>query len=1284
MKHGLHLFIWLTAVLTLTLFFTHPKQAPAHAGNLLILEQPQPDPQLRALAQADGSAAVIVGFHVSGFSATAMAESEEEARAQQAAIARVRDRLLDRLQGQNITNIKTYDTIPYIAMTVDAAALQALYDDPEVTAVEEDFTVAPALSDSVPLIRAHFAHLILYQGSGQTVAILDTGVDKFHADLSGKVVSEACYSTNGGGFTSLCPGGASSSTAINSGLNCSLAVSGCHHGTHVAGIAAGVAPEANLIAIQVFSRTNNCGAGTAPCTRSQVSDILSGLNRVYALRNTFNIASVNMSLGSGQYFSTCDNVSSAMHSVVNLLRSVNISTVAASGNDGYRSSMGWPACHSNIISVGSTTKTDQVSDFSNIASFTTLLAPGSNIFAPMPAGWPQTHDSRSGTSMAAPHVAGSIAVLKSAQSTLTVPQISSHLVNGGILVTDQRPGGTITRRRLDVWGSICRIITCDVDDFRTMFTNQTLNGSINPSTDVDHYYYSGQAGQRLTLQLNRTSGTINPYLELLDPNGIRVAFNNDGGGGVNALINGYTLQQNGLYIIRARSISGSTGNYQLNASQETVAMNPVPSISYLSPPAATGTFFGSDFWVAIVGSNFMPESEVRWNGQLRAKFYSHSGLIYIRVLGSDIGFPWPRTAFITVSNPTPGGGTSNSRAFNINIPFLGESELVAPEAGSSLSTGISSTFVISWTHPISSWRTMQNMDIRLRNDAGQTAAWLRVSEGSPTSTLSLLNSSATPVISTTLVSGVQGSGPDLVIPEQVTLHTDQTIMFGSGRTIVISPTLTFGPLAVGTYNIEFMVDNEEGEVQADDVLGTIVIHPPGCPLSLQEVSLTGPATATVNTAYAFNATITPINATTPITYSWAPEPESGQGTANATYRWDSAGEKTLFLGVENCGTFVADVQSVLVSTTTTPDLSISKAGPATALASQPFTYTLTITNSGATTATNLLVRDVLPSGATYLGGGALVGDEVQWTIGELGGYGQTAVVSFTLSAATDVVNNSYSVEADGGYSAQNSSPVQTRIVDAQVTLTAVTTKTLHYAGAESTGITIPGGSVFADTVLVYDELELPSHPTSNAYAGRAFLLDGYQNNQIVPDLSLGETAVMTLTYDNADVAGLDESLLMVHYWTGSGWSHEGVNCSRDGQANWVACEVPSPSMTEFALLETLTQLYLPLISSSFPAEERVEITDVSIDSGGTYVVSFIAHNYTPLLPGTHIHFFFDTVPPDQAGMPGSGPWIIYGSTAPFTGYALADRPAGASAMCALVANQNHTVRPNSGNCYPLP
>jgi hypothetical protein len=125
-------------------------------------------------------------------------------------------------------------------------------------------------------------------------------------------------------------------------------------------------------------------------------------------------------------------------------------------------------------------------------------------------------------------------------------------------------------------------------------------------------------------------------------------------------------------------------------------------------------------------------------------------------------------------------------------------------------------------------------------------------------------------------------------------------------------------------------------------------------------------------------------------------------------------------------------------------------------------------------------------------------------------------------------------------------------------------------------------------------------------------------------------------------------------------------------------------MTEFALLETLTQLYLPLISSSFPAEERVEITDVSIDSGGTYVVSFIAHNYTPLLPGTHIHFFFDTVPPDQAGMPGSGPWIIYGSTAPFTGYALADRPAGASAMCALVANQNHTVRPNSGNCYPLP
>ena len=45
--------------------------------------------------------------------------------------------------------------------------------------------------------------------------------------------------------------------------------------------------------------------------------------------------------------------------------------------------------------------------------------------------------------------------------------------------------------------------------------------------------------------------------------------------------------------------------------------------------------------------------------------------------------------------------------------------------------------------------------------------------------------------------------------------------------------------------------------------------------------------------------------------------------------------------------------------------------------------------------------------------------------------------------------------------------------------------------------------------------------------------------------------------------------------------------------------------------------------------------------GGRYIVDFETFGFTPVLPGQHVHFFFDTVPLDQAGTPGSGPWQLY-------------------------------------------
>ncbi|NJN15714.1 MAG: hypothetical protein HC822_05240 [Oscillochloris sp.] len=114
------------------------------------------------------------------------------------------------------------------------------------------------------------------------------------------------------------------------------------------------------------------------------------------------------------------------------------------------------------------------------------------------------------------------------------------------------------------------------------------------------------------------------------------------------------------------------------------------------------------------------------------------------------------------------------------------------------------------------------------------------------------------------------------------------------------------------------------------------------------------------------------------------------------------------------------------------------------------------------------------------------------------------------------------------------------------------------------------------------------------------------------------------------------------------------------------------------------QLYLPaLFAGDATAPYSVRILGITLDEA-QYMVSFNTSGYTPQLPGRHIHFYFNTVPAEQAGVPGSGPWKIYGGASPFTQYGITDRPAGATQLCALVANENHSVIQDTGNCVDLP
>jgi len=113
-----------------------------------------------------------------------------------------------------------------------------------------------------------------------------------------------------------------------------------------------------------------------------------------------------------------------------------------------------------------------------------------------------------------------------------------------------------------------------------------------------------------------------------------------------------------------------------------------------------------------------------------------------------------------------------------------------------------------------------------------------------------------------------------------------------------------------------------------------------------------------------------------------------------------------------------------------------------------------------------------------------------------------------------------------------------------------------------------------------------------------------------------------------------------------------------------------------------TETPSPTLSPT-PSTPYVVITEIRVE-GALYIVDYEVHN---LDNSQHVHIFFDTVPPEQAGSPGSGPWKLTWNTygdPPFTQYGIANKPAGATQLCALVANSNHSVIQGSGNCVFLP
>ncbi len=360
-----------------------------------------------------------------------------------------------------------FKTIPYISIIVNEDSLIKLNNDSMVLRIIQDKPIPlpryeinpetemskPMLSNSVELIGADEAWAYGLTGKGWYVAVLDTGIRNTHEMFKDKQIIEACFSLgesysdkNNGG----CPNGKIEMYGSGSAAHSKHNVSGYDHGTHVSGIAAGnnkdylfgVAKDADIIAVQVFTYFKDYDD-----VLSWTTDQLKGLEYVYSLRSTYNIAAVNMSLGGGSENSFCDD--NHLKSIIDNLKSVGIVTAIATGNDGYCNSISSPACISSAVSVGGTDKFGNEYNYSNWKNgMVDLNAPGVSIRSATGSS-NTSYSNWNGTSMATPHVAGTWALFRQFDSNLSVDEILEKLRKNRSDI-NSRCEGTKLKMQIDI------------------------------------------------------------------------------------------------------------------------------------------------------------------------------------------------------------------------------------------------------------------------------------------------------------------------------------------------------------------------------------------------------------------------------------------------------------------------------------------------------------------------------------------------------------------------------------------------------------------------------------------------------------------------------------------------------------------------------------------------------------------------------------------------------------------------------------------------------------------
>lgn len=381
------------------------------------------------------------------------------------------ERVLSRMAGEHVRVRRSFEMQATIWAEVTTSGLAALQADPDVQSIESVERMELLDVQGGTLMNA-LSTRPQFGGAGVAIAIVDSGVDYRHPQLGG------------GGFPNAkVIGGTDTAENDNDPLPAAEA-----HGTSCAGIAAGdlatvgdynggIAPDSKIYAIKVEGADGVITdaalvAAWDWCVAHQNDD------------SNNPIMIISMSIGGGQEFSACDNQMPAFAQAARNATAAGITIFVASGNNGFSDSMAGPACLSDVISVGAvydanvgyhgfsnctdnSTAADQVTCYSNTASFLTLLAPSHDAYTTdiVGASGYATGDFSTdfgGTSAATPYAAGAGAALQSAAKQqlgrfLSPSEVRQLLVGTGESVTDPKAG--IAKPRINLGQAIASIGT---------------------------------------------------------------------------------------------------------------------------------------------------------------------------------------------------------------------------------------------------------------------------------------------------------------------------------------------------------------------------------------------------------------------------------------------------------------------------------------------------------------------------------------------------------------------------------------------------------------------------------------------------------------------------------------------------------------------------------------------------------------------------------------------------------------------------------------------------------